>query len=362
MNKIFKKVDLGIFLSSFLLVLIGLVSIFSSSIFSGDFSNFYKQIFFFLVGFSFLIFLSRMDWNFLKSDSKIISILFFIFLILLLGLFLFAPLTRGIRGWYRVGGFSFSPIEFIKILVIILLAKYFSSHHRTIYRTKDILKSLIYIILPSAAVFFQPDLGSIFVLLSIWTAMILISGIKIKHFAVLVFCGLILFGFAWSFLLKDYQKERLVSFLHPQIEPKGISWNLVQSQIAIGNGGFLGQGFGKGSQTQYGFLPERQTDFIYSAIAEEFGLVGVSFLIICYAFLIWRIIKISVSVKDESNNFIKLYSFGLITLFFSQALVNIGMSLGLFPIIGLPLPFVSYSGSCLISCYIGLGVLMSMKL
>ncbi|MDP2820912.1 MAG: FtsW/RodA/SpoVE family cell cycle protein [bacterium] len=361
MNKIFKKIDFGIFLSSFLLVLIGLVSIYSSSITHGDFSNFYKQIFFFFVGFSVLIFLSLIDWNFLKSDSKIVSIIYFIFLVLLMGLFFFAPLTRGIKGWYKIGEFSFSPIEFVKILVIILLAKYFSSRHRTIYRTKDILKSFIYIVFPSAIVFFQPDLGSVLVLISIWAAMILISGIKIKHFAILVFCGLILFSFAWAFLLKDYQKERLVSFTHPQIDPKGISWNLIQSKIAIGNGGFLGQGFGKGSQTQYGFLPERQTDFIYSSVAEEFGLVGVSIILACYAFLIWRIIKISVSIKNETNNFIRLYSFGLITLFFSQALINIGMSLGLLPIIGLPLPFVSYSGSCLISCYIGLGILMSMK-
>lgn len=361
MFKYFKKIDLGIFLSSFLLVFIGIVSIFSSSVGLNDFSNFHKQIIFAIVGFFILVIFSQANWGFLKSDSRIIILLYFIFLILLIGLFFFAPITRGIKGWYKIGEFSFNPIEFIKIIIIIILAKYFSSHHRTIYRTKDILKSFVYILFPSLIIFLQPDLGSILILISIWFLMLIVSGIKLKHFLILVFCGLLLFTFSWFFLFKDYQKERLISFTQPQIDPQGVSWNLIQSKIAIGSGGILGKGFTKGSQTQYGFLPENQTDFIFSSIAEEFGLVGITTILSLYLYLIWRIFKISFATENGSNNFIRLYSFGLIALIFSQIFMNIGMNLGLLPIVGLPLPFISYSGSNLISCYIGLGILMSLK-
>jgi len=361
MFKFFKKLDLGIFLSSFSLVLIGLISIFSSSVGLNDFSNFHKQILFAVVSFFILVVFSQTDWSFLKSDSRIIILIYFIFLLLLIGLFFFAPITRGIKSWYKIGEFSFNPIEFIKIIIIIILAKYFSSHHRTIYRTKDILKSFFYILIPSLIIFLQPDLGSVLILVSIWFLMIIVSGIKLKHFLILSFCGLLLFSFSWFFLLKPYQKDRLISFAQPQADPQGASWNLIQSKIAIGSGGILGQGFTKGSQTQYGFLPECQTDFIFSSIAEEFGLVGITIILSLYAYLIWRIFKISFEARTGSNNFIRLYSFGLIALIFSQIFMNIGMNLGLLPIVGLPLPFISYSGSSLLSYYIGLGLLMSLK-
>jgi rod shape determining protein RodA len=355
-----KKIKKEIFLVSCPLVSIGLLSLYSSSIGRADFSNFYKQVFFFGCGLILMFLFSQIDWRFLKSDSRLILFLYFLCLLLLVGVFFFAPPIRGIKSWYKLGPFSLNPIEFTKIVLIILLAKYFSSHHRTLYRTKDIFKSLIYVILPSVLIFFQPDLGSILVILSIWLAMLIISGIRLRHFLIIVLCGLIIFAFAWSFLLKDYQKQRLVAFLNPNIDPQGTSWNLIQSKIAIGNGGLFGQGIGKGSQTQYGFLPEVQTDFIFAAIAEEFGLFGVSFLLFLYLILIWQILKIPLSDKGQVNNFLRLYTFGLATLFFSQAAINIGMNLGLLPIIGLPLPFVSYSGSNLLASYIGLGILMGL--
>ena len=342
------------------MVFIGLLSLYSSSIAKADFSNFYKQIFFFGCGLILMFLFSQIDWRFLKSDSRLILFLYFLCLLSLVGVFFFAPSIRGIKSWYKVGPFSLNPIEFTKIVLIILLAKYFSFHHRTLYRTKDIFKSLIYVALPGLLVFFQPDLGSVIVILSIWLAMLTVSGIRMRHFLIIVFCGLIIFALSWAFLLKDYQKQRLVAFLNPNVDPQGISWNLIQSKIAIGNGGLLGQGLGKGSQTQYGFLPEVQTDFIFAAIAEELGLLGVSFLLFLYLFLIWSILKIPLDNKGQSNNFIRLYTFGLATLFFSQAAINIGMNLGLLPIIGLPLPFVSYSGSNLLASYIGLGILMGL--
>jgi len=169
---------------------------------------------------------------------------------------------------------------------------------------------------------------------------------------------LIIFWLSWSFLLKDYQRQRIVSFVNPQIDPQGISWNVNQSKIAIGAGGLFGKGIGKGSQTQYGFLPEPQTDFIFSAIAEEMGFLVVTILIFGFLFLFWRIIKLAL---DSTNNFTRLFAAGLFFFLLSQVFINIGMTFGLVPVVGLPLPLVSYGGSQLLAFYLGLGILMSLS-
>jgi rod shape determining protein RodA len=162
----------------------------------------------------------------------------------------------------------------------------------------------------------------------------------------------------WSFLLKDYQKTRIMSFISPQVEPLGINWNQNQAKIAIGSGKIFGQGIGSGSQTQYGFLPEAQTDFIFSSIAEETGLFGVSILLLLFLVLIWRIFKIALS---SQSNFSRLFSTGIATLLISQIFINIGMNLGLLPIIGIPLPLVSYGGNGLITILMSIGILGNIK-
>jgi rod shape determining protein RodA len=187
--------------------------------------------------------------------------------------------------------------------------------------------------------------------------MLIISGIKFRHFLILILCGLLILILSWNFLLKDYQKERIISFFAPS-DPLGISWSQNQAEIAIGSGGIFGQGFGKGSQTQYGFLPEPQNDFIFSAIAEEFGLIGVSVLLFLFLILIWRIIKIALF---SQTNFPRLFATGLSILLISQVFIHIGMNLGILPIIGISLPLVSYGGSGLISLFAGLGILQSIK-
>ncbi len=159
--------------------------------------------------------------------------------------------------------------------------------------------------------------------------------------------------------MKDYQKERILAFIQPHLaDPLKIGWSQNQAKIAIGSGGIFGQGFGKGSQTRYGFLPEPQTDFIFAALAEEFGLVGIGLLFFLFLILLWRIIKIAILAR---NNFCRLFAAGLAILLVSQIFIHIGMNLGILPIIGIPLPLVSYGGSNLIAIYIGLGILQSIK-
>ena len=353
----FKKLDWILIVVALLLVGIGLLSIYSSSLGRGDFLNFKKQIIFFAISLFLMFLFSFFDWRGLRENSYLILILYSLCLFGLLGLFFFAPEIRGIRSWYKFGPLALSPIEFTKIVLIILLAKYFSMRHIEMYRIRHILLSGAYILLPIVLIFPQPDLGQVLILIALWVGVLLISGIKLRHFLILVLCFLLISILSWSFLLMDYQKERILSFLFPY-DPLGVSWSQNQAKIAVGSGGVFGQGLGSGSQTQYGFLPEPQTDFIFSAIAEETGLLGVSVLLFLFSILFWRIMKIAI---DSQTNFPRLFASGLTIILVSQTFIHIGMNLGLLPIIGIPLPLISYGGSNLIATFIGLGILQSIK-
>lgn len=354
----YKKIDWWLILPAFLLTSLGLLSIYGVSLSKGDFFNFKKQIVFFILAIFLVIFLSFLDLRFLKTNSYLVLTLYFLSLLSLGGLFLFGSEIRGVRGWYKLGIFSFDPVPLAAIILIIILSKYFSTRHVEIKKVQPILFSGIFAAIPVGLILLQPDLGSSLSLIAVWFGLVLFSGLKIRHFLILVLLFLLIFWLSWSFWLKDYQKERIVSFLNPNIDPQGVSWNVNQSKIAIGSGGFWGKGIGRGSQTQYGFLPESQTDFIFSAIGEETGFLGISILIFSFLFLFWRMIRVAlVSV----NNFSRLFAAGFAFLLISQAFINIGMALGLLPIVGLPLPLVSYGGSQLLGFYLGLGILISLK-
>lgn len=354
----FRKFDWILVISALLLVGIGLLSIYSISLGKGDFLNFKKQIIFLGIGFILMLFLSFFDWRAFQENPYFILVLYFLCVISLLGLFFFVPEIRGVKSWYKIGPFSFDPIGLTMLILTVLLAKFFSMRHAEMYRLSHIFLSGLYVIFPFILISYQPNLGSALILVALWLGILVISGIKLKHFLILVLCGLLLLILSWSFLLKEYQKERIISFLAPQIEPLGMSWSQTQAKIAIGSGGIFGQGIGKGSQTQYGFLPESHTDFIFAAISEEFGLIGVAVLLLLFTVLIWRIMKIAISTH---TNFPRLFASGFTIVLISQIFIHIGMNLGILPVIGIPLPLVSYGGSSLIAIFIGLGILQSIK-
>jgi len=352
-----KNLDWILIVAAVLLVSIGLTSIYSSSIGKGDFSNFWKQLIFFGIGISLMFFFCFFQWRIFRESSHLILILYLISLLSLVGLFFFAPQIRGVQRWYKIGPISIDPVEFTKIILIILLAKYFSMRHIEMYRIRHILLSGFYVSLPAVLTFFQPDFGSIIVFGALWIGVLIVSGIKVRHFLILLLILLLISSLSWAFLMKDYQKERILSFIAPA-DPLGANWSQNQAKIAIGAGGIFGQGLFKGSQTQYGFLPEPQTDFIFAAIAEEMGLAGVSVLLLLFLILIWRIFKIALS---SQSNFPRLFSVGLAIVLISQIFINIGMNLGILPIIGISLPLVSYGGSGLITILAALGILQNIK-
>ena len=358
MIKYFKKLDWILIISVLLLIGIGLLSIYSISLGKGDFLNFKKQIIFSAIGIVLLFLVSFFDWRGFQDNPYFVLVLYFVCIGLLTGLFLFAPEIRGIKSWYKIGPFSYDPIGITTLVLVILLAKFFSIRHIEMYRLSHILLSGLYILIPFILISRQPNLGSALILIALWLGILLVSGIKLKHFLILALSGFLIVVLSWQFVLKDYQRERVISFLAPQIEPLGASWSQNQAKIAIGSAGFWGKGLGSGSQTQYGFLTEPHTDFIFSSIAEEFGLMGAMFLLLLFGVLIWRIMKIAFSA---TTNFPRLFAAGFSVVLISQIFIHIGMNLGILPVIGIPLPLVSYGGNNLIAILIGIGVLESIK-
>lgn len=352
-----KRLNWGIIIPAILLVCFGLLALYSTSVAKDNFGRFEKQILFFAVGFALLVAVSFFDYRILKNNSYLILILYAICLLLLAGLHFFAPVIRGTRGWYTIGIFSLDPIEPTKIVLIFLLAKYFSMRHAEMYKFRNIVFSGLYVLLPALLVFIKPDLGGVMVLVLVWLGILFVSGIKLRHFLIISLCFLIVVGLAWAFMLKDYQKQRITSFIFPY-DYLGASWSQNQTKISVGSGQIFGQGLAKGSQVQYGFLPEPHTDFIFSVIAQEWGLIGVIALFLTYGWLVWQVLRIAI---ESQSNFPRLFASGFAIVLISQFFINIGMNLSLLPVVGIYLPFISYGGSGLIGNFLFLGILQSIK-
>jgi rod shape determining protein RodA len=351
-----RKLDWSLIIIVLLLAGVGLLTIYGIG---SPESLFYfkKQLSFLAFGFLLMIALSFFDYRIFKNYSSVLITLYLLSFFSLLFV-LFSREIRGASSWFRLGPISFEPIEFIKIIVILLLAKYFSLRHIEMYRIRHLIISGSYIALLVLVIIFQPDFGSVLVLLSIWLGLVMVAGIKLRHLIILCLIMALVFVGSWFGILKDYQKQRILTFLNPQEDPYGRGYHISQSLIAIGSGGLLGRGLGASSQAGLKFLPEQHTDFIFATLAEQRGLVGVFVLLILFAFLFWRIVKISLT---SLNNFSRLFASGLAIMLFAQLVINIGMNMAVLPITGLTLPLVSYGGSSLVSIFLGLGILQSIK-
>lgn len=350
-----KKLDWVLVMSVFLSAVIGLLSIYSTS-FIHDRTFFYKQLAFIVGGFFLMVLFAFLDYRIFRNHPRLLIIIYGLSVLFLVAVLVFGARIRGAISWFRLGPFNFEPVELAKLVMILILAQYFSLRHIELYRIRHIIVSGIYIAIPTVLIFFQPDLGSAMVLIFLWLGTMIVAGIKLRHLVVLFLIGMIIFGVAWLGLLKPYQKDRIVSFINPYFDPLGSGYHRIQSVIAIGAGKFWGRGLGQGSQSQLDFLPEQHTDFIFASIAEEWGFIGVVIVFILYFLLFFRIIK---TALGATNNFARLFCIGAAIVFLFQAFVNIGMNLGILPIAGISLPFVSYGGSNLIISFITLGIIQS---
>jgi rod shape determining protein RodA len=297
------------------------------------------------------------EYRFLRRTPVVVSLYGGILLLLSLVLF-FGSIVKGAQERFDLGLFFAQPSDPAKIALVALLAKYFSRRHIEIAHIRHILISGVYAVVVCGLVFFQPDFGSAIIVASIWLGMVLIAGISWKHLAALLITAALLAGGLWQWGLQDYQKERVLVFLHPLSDLQGAGYSAYQAAIAVGSGELTGKGVGYGTQSKLQFLPEYETDFIFAAYAEEWGFVGVMFLIGLFGVIIVRILN---HALRGSDNFHSLFASGIAIYILAQFVVHVGMNIGLLPITGTTLPFMSYGGSHLLTEYLALGVLMGMR-
>ena len=341
-----------------IVAIIGSMSVFSIySTESGNFSFYTKNhLTRFLVFFSMFLVLSFVRVSFWYRQAYIFYILGILLLLLVI---FFGISASGSKRWINLFIMNLQPSELMKIAIIVCFARYYHRIQSSdIQSYKYLLQPIILLLIPCYLVITQPDLGTAILIAGSGLAIIWLAGLNLKYF---VYSGLILLvslPFVISFL-KPYQKSRILTFFNPDRDPLGAGYQIIQSKIAIGSGGFLGKGFLQGTQSYLEFLPEKHTDFIFTLFSEEFGFVGSMVLILLYALLIYRIIRIGFSSRSF---FAKLYCFGFASGLFLYIFVNIAMVLGLLPIVGAPLPIMSYGGSSMLSIMLGLSIVMSCKI
>jgi len=348
------KIDWILFFSTLPLLLAGVVTM---SSFGGEGAYANKQ--FVWIGISILIFFlfSFVDFRFLRRTGVII----FLFLsgcVLLLALFAVGSVFKGAQGWFNLGAFAIQPADPMKLVLVLVLTKYFSRRHIEIANIRHIIVSGIYAFIPFVLVAIQPDFGSAMIFFLIWFGMVFVSGISKKHLLVVFTLGLVSFGTLWGFVFHEYQKQRIMTFIHPLADIRGAGYNAFQSTVAIGSGGVFGKGVGYGTQSRLNFLPEYQTDFVFAAFSEEWGFVGVVLLFIFFALVIWRILA---NAMLGETNFEILFGMGIAIYFIAHFVINVGMNIGLLPVTGTTIPFMSYGGSHLLTEFAALGILMGMR-
>ncbi|HNU95949.1 MAG TPA: rod shape-determining protein RodA [Candidatus Magasanikbacteria bacterium] len=350
-----RSFDWLLFLAVFFLIAFGLMAIYSVDLSSGsELVYFKKQVIALFLGMSVLFIASVLQYTFFKSYARWI---YYFSVTLLLAVLFLGQNIRGTTGWFNFAGFSFQPVELAKVGLILMLAYVISNFGRQFDKPKFFFFTFILALVPIFLVMNQPDLGSAVLLGSIWFALMLLTGARKSLIFGFVLFFIALAVFSWFFLFKDYQKDRILTFIDPAHDPLGSGYNVTQSIIAVGSGNLFGRGLGFGSQSQLRFLPETQTDFIFSVIAEELGFLGVSVILFLFFIIFWRLLSLA---SKTGNDFIALTVSGIAALFFTQFFINIGANVGMLPVTGVTLPFVSYGGSSLIMNLLLIGIVQSM--
>ncbi|MEK7628826.1 MAG: rod shape-determining protein RodA [Patescibacteria group bacterium] len=350
----FAHIDIPLLVSACALTALGLVTMYS---FGAENAYFDRQIIWIAISIGVAVTASFFDFRFLRTTIPV-AVLFGLSIASLLLIFVFGEISKGAQSRFDLGIFAVQPAEYAKLVLIILLAKYFARRHIEIAHIKHILISAGYAGVLFLLVFFQPDLGSAIIIGCIWLGMVLVAGISWKHLGFVMTVAALVSVLMWSFVLHDYQKERILTFLHPLADIQGAGYNAYQATIAVGSGQLLGKGIGYGTQSKLSFLPEYETDFIFAAYAEEWGFVGVLILFALFGILLARILRCAV---DGATNFEKLFAAGVAIMLLSHFIVHVGMNVGLLPITGTTIPFMSYGGSHLLTEFAALGMLMGMR-
>ncbi len=350
----FAHIDWFVFTSALAISIAGAVTMRSFSV-----ENFFfeRQSVWICISIAIFLLASIPEYGFLRR-TPVITAFFAITVALLALIYLFGSIVKGAQNRFSLGLFAVQPSDPAKLLLVMLLSKYFARRHVEIAHIRHIFVSGAYAFALFVLVFFQPDFGSAVIIGAIWLGMVLAAGISWKHLLALAVTGIIVLTGLWQYGLQEYQKQRVLTFLHPLTDIHGSGYNAYQAMVAVGSGELLGKGIGYGTQSKLKFLPEYQTDFIFAAFAEEWGFVGVVLLFGLFTVLVIRILIIA---GHGADNFAMLFGIGIAVYFTAQFVVHVGMNMGLLPITGTTLPFMSYGGSHLVTEYLALGILMGMR-
>lgn len=366
-RRYWRNFDIILLLSTLILIALGMVAIYSASanrLMNNGLSPFYyvkRQAIFTLLGLVGLALVISIDYRAWLRWSRQI---YFINIILLIAVLVIGKTTSGSQRWFKLGAFNLQPSEIAKIALILILAHYMEKRENI--QGWKLLNPFFIIGLPVLLIMLQPDMGTAMIFIGIVFSMTFVAGADGKHLTLIAMAGgatlgLIIFGSlqGWLKIVKPYQINRLLVFLDPYRDPTGSGWNVIQSMIAVGSGGLFGKGFLNGSQSQLNFLPANHTDFIFSVVAEEFGFVGSVITLLLFLVIIWRGIRIASNAKDRYG---MLLAVGCVALFSCHLVINVGMTLGIMPVTGLPLPFLTYGGSTLLTNLIAIGILLNVGL
>ncbi|MBM4277712.1 MAG: rod shape-determining protein RodA [Deltaproteobacteria bacterium] len=357
-RRLFIHFDWGLLGMVLLIASIGILNLYSVTS-NGETTGtplYLKQMIWLAIGLTAMLVIAFVEYRYYTDFAYTIYATAVVLLIIVLG---YGIITSGAQRWIRVGTIQFQPSEFVKISLILALAKFFQRYPgREGYSLKHLAFPFFLLFLPMILILKQPDLGTAIILFLVFFSILIFVKVRWSSLITLGVIGVSILPLAWRFL-KDYQKRRIFTFFNPDLDPLGAGYHLIQSKIAVGSGGILGKGFMKGTQCKLGFLPEQHTDFIFSALGEEWGLVGCFIVIGLYFLLILWGLRIAIGSKDR---FGAIVSFGVVAMLFWHTFINIGMVLGLMPVVGIPLPLLSYGGSFLLSTLIGIGLLLNVSM
>jgi rod shape determining protein RodA len=340
-----------------LLVSLGVLNLYSASYqFGSGTPVFLKQVFYILIALVGVMVILRIDY---RRFERYAYPLYVFSILLLVAVLVVGKTGGGARRWIGIGGFTYQPSELMKLTLILALAKYFHNRNNAGgYNLRELIVPSVMAGIPAILIMKQPDLGTALILLSIFCSMVLFVKVRLVSLITAGVSAIVGAPIAWHFL-KDYQKRRLLTFLEPELDPLGSGYHIIQSKIAVGSGKIFGKGFLSGSQSQLQFLPEHHTDFIFSVLAEEWGFVGSMVVITTFLFLVLWAAGI---VRECKGRFETLLSFGIVAMISWHFLINIGMVVGLLPVVGVPLPFFSYGGSFIITIVLGVGLLLNIRM
>ena len=358
-GKSYRNIDRTLALVVLIVLALGLSAVFSATHTDGSVAKreglFMRQVFWVLAGLVLAFIIMSIDYQRFIDASYI---LFGVTLILLFVVMVKGHTRLGAQRWMSIAGFGFQPSEFVKLTFVLVMSSYLGHRAKFTYHISDLVMPFILLGVPLIMIFMQPDLGTAMLLMPILFAMLFIRGARMRHLVGIMSAGILAAPVMW-FMLKSYQRQRLAVFINPNIDPLGAGYTIIQSKIAIGSGFLFGKGWLSGTQNQLNFLPERHTDFIFSVVGEEGGFIGCVVLISLYAVMIYRGLRIIYATGDTYG---KLLATGIVTMLASQIIVNIGMASGFLPVVGVPLPLMSYGGSSLITILASLALLMNISM